>query len=623
MPARSRPTTVYPIAIREVEVARTVDLTPGLRRITLTGTQLQSFTDAQQRTWPAFTSTGFDDDIRLIFPYPGEQEPVMPILHDGGIKLPEGRRPIWRVYTVRRYDPVSGELDVEFVKHGVGIATTWAYRAKQGDRVHIAGPSVSRGLPTDMDQLLLVGDETALPAIARLLEEAPEGLRADVLIEIARSEHRLELKEHPGVRTTWLVRDADAESCSLIDAVRQATEAPGWRGETTTAWLAGEQSVVRELRRLLLAAGVDKRQIDFTGYWKRGEVATLETDPEVTDEARNEDAFATFHDQAEILPSLAIRVAATIGLGELIAEGIDDPDRLARRTATDARALGKLLRYLAAIGLLEGRRDNGGTPHYSLTHTGHYLTEELALEVLHRDGVYARQALALFGLEHSVRTGQAAYATVTGREYADLRADPDYASRLLEQTAQYADYVVAPLIEASALHDIRHLVIHADAAVPAAAAIIDRHPDTSVTIITPPSDAAWTGAEMSRRIPDPRLRQRVEILVQTIAEPVPAADAILFGTVLAAFHDPEAVHILRRSAQYLSDDGRILLLEDTIHDTELDEHHAEADLLDLTLHGTGRRTDAELEAIIVAAGLRTATTETIGWGHTLRTLAPA
>ena len=146
MPRRARPTVVHTIVLRELEVARVVDVTPGLRRVTLTGDQLGSFIASDGTTFPEFASRGFDDSVRLIFPHPGESEPVLPVYKDGKYRWPTDPPALWRVYTVRRYDAQARELDIDFVKHGVGVATTWAYRANPGDRLHVGGPSVSTGL---------------------------------------------------------------------------------------------------------------------------------------------------------------------------------------------------------------------------------------------------------------------------------------------------------------------------------------------------------------------------------------------------------------------------------------------------------------------------------------------
>ncbi len=182
MPRTSRRITVHPLTLREVHVVRVEDLTPGMRRVTFGGAQLGEFTSANGFPQPAFASTGFDDDVALLFCYPGQSEPVLPVQKERGLEQPRDPRPLSRDYTVRRWDAATGELDVDFVKHGIGVGTTWAYRAQPGDRLHLTGPGSSKAFPVDADWLLVAGDDTALPAIAGLLDELPEDARARVFI---------------------------------------------------------------------------------------------------------------------------------------------------------------------------------------------------------------------------------------------------------------------------------------------------------------------------------------------------------------------------------------------------------------------------------------------------------
>ncbi|GAA3154574.1 siderophore-interacting protein [Rhodococcus baikonurensis] len=257
MPRNTRPTTAYPVTLRELEVCRVADVTPGMRRVTLTGTQLETFTNADGHVEPAFTSTGFDDDIRLLFAYPGETDPVLPVMVDGSVTFAAGRHPLARAYTVRRYDPRTRELEVDFVVHGSGVATAWARGAGPGDRMHIAGPSVSQGLPEDCEHLLVVGDETALPAIARLLEGLPADARGQVFVEIADSAHIQSVRELPGVSVTWLPREGPSPAPLLCYSTRSlppngVTNAysPGLQANRRRfARFVGTSFVIEELRR--------------------------------------------------------------------------------------------------------------------------------------------------------------------------------------------------------------------------------------------------------------------------------------------------------------------------------------------------------------------------------------
>ncbi|ANW21377.1 siderophore-interacting protein [Streptomyces clavuligerus] len=269
MSVPARPLTLIPVALRELAVARIVDITAGMRRVTLTGDRLGAFTAVDGTRWPAFGSPGFDDDIRLLFPYPGESEPVLPLVEDGRVTFAEGRRPIARAYTVRRHDPRGQELDVEIVLHGDGVASNWARTVEPGDRMHIAGPGKTRGpIPVGADRLLIAGDDTAVPAIARLLEELPGGARGRVFIDVEHVTHIQRLRGPAGVDITWLPRDVSAPS--RPGALSAAVRAMAWADGAWFAWLAGERSEVRTIRRHLVG---DRRMavsaIDFTGYWKR------------------------------------------------------------------------------------------------------------------------------------------------------------------------------------------------------------------------------------------------------------------------------------------------------------------------------------------------------------------
>lgn len=615
MPKTSRSITVFPISLREATVVRTTDVTPGMRRVTLSGDQLDAFTTTEGFPRPAFASPGFDDDIRLFFPYPGQIDPVLPIPQEVGVVIPKDPRPLSRVYSVRRWDPETRELDVDFVKHGVGVATTWAYRAVPGDRIHFAGPNTSRAFPDSTDWFLVAGDDTALPAIGRLLEELPEDARAQVFIEIANDGHRQELRELPGVSVTWLVRD-DAETGTaglLCDAVRAAD---WWEG-SAFAWVAGEQAVVRDIRRHLVEdRGMPKETVEFTGYWRRAQVVSLAEDDAVPDLAKGTTTFERFHDLVELIPPIAIRVAIELGIGDLVSRGVTTVTDLAVRTHSDERALGKLLRYLHAIGVL--RETAPGT--YALTEIGEFLANERTINALHPDGAAGRQAAGIFGLAESVRTGAAAYPTVTGQDFAALRAEQWYEDKYLEQIAQFGAFLADPLAKSPALTGVEHLVIHSAGASVQAREITAVHPGIRITIAALPAQANWLRRDLPATIAEEERRSRITVVEQSIFEPTPAADAVLIVKALASLPDADAAHALRRAAQNLAPAGRVLVIEDTFDTEDLDEHDAEADLLALTRDGSGLRTDDELDAVIKSADLRMNATQIIGWGTTLREL---
>ncbi|WP_307798080.1 SIP domain-containing protein [Actinoplanes flavus] len=606
------------MTLREVAVVRVVDLTPGMRRVTLAGAQLGEFTSSNGFPQPAFASTGFDDDIRLAFCYPGQTEPVLPVQKEKGIEVPRDPRPLSRVYTVRRWDPVAGELDVDFVRHGVGTATTWAYRAQPGDRIHLAGPGSSKALPAGADWLLVAGDDTALPAIGRLLDEIGPDTRAQVFIEIAEHEHRQDFPEGPGVEVTWLVRDgAEAGTTRLLsDAVRNC----GWWDGRPFAWLAGEHTAVRDLRRHLVEdRGMPKEDIDFTGYWRRGEVVTLDTDEAVPDPGKTRTPFEKLHDLTELIAPTAIRTAVELGVPDLISRGVTGVEDLATRVDADARALGKLLRYLHALGVLTETEPG----HYGLTPVGEVLTLEFIVDSLHPAGVVGREMLGVHGLTESVRTGRASYASVTGQTFTEVRTEQDYEDRYLERLAKFQASLAEPIAKSGLLAGVGHLVLHSGGAGAQAREFVAAHDSLHVTICALPAQADWLRRDLPDTIPDERQRARVSVAGQSVFEPSPPADAVFVIRAFKTLADADAAHALRRAAENLLPGGRVLLVEDLLDTDDLDEHDGEADLLALTVHGSGLRTAAELDAVIARAGLVRAARHTVGWGTTVHELVPA
>lgn len=615
MPKTSRRITVRPPTLREVEVVRTADITPGMRRVTLSGEQLRAFTTADGLVRPAFESPGFDDDLAFYFPYPGQRDPVLPVQGEAKLIVPKDPRPLSRVYTVRRWDPEAGELDVDFVKHGVGTGTTWAFRARPGDRIHLSGPSTSKAFPTGVDWLLVAGDDTALPAIGRLLDELPPDARAQVFIEIAEDAHRQELRELPGVDVTWLVRPgATVGGLSLLTETVRGAE--WWSGQAF-AWLAGEHTAVRDIRRHLVEdRGVPKEDIDFAGYWRHCEVVVLETDGAVPDLERTVTPFQKLHDLTELVAPIAIRTAVELGVPDLVSRGVTGVTELAAKVGADERALGKLLRYLHTLGVVTETEPC----HYALTPVGDVLTLEFIADRLHSAGVVGREMLGIHGLTESVRTGRPAYASVTGQTFDDVRAEQDYEDRHLERLAKFQPALAEPIATSDLLAGVRHLVIHSGGAGAHAREYVAAHESLRVTICALPAQADWLRRDLPATIPDDQQRSRVGVLEQSVFEPSPAADAVLISRAFKTLPDADAAHALRRAAENLVPGGRVLLIEDAFDTDDLDEHDGEEDLIGLVCHGSGLRTAVELDTVIARAGLTRRAAHTVGLGVTVHEL---
>lgn len=236
----STPTTLrrvervrHELKLRDVEVARIETPSPHIRRVTFTGESLSDF-----------ISASFDDHVKVFLP------------------APDGGEPARRDYTPRHYDNAARELTIEFVLHGVGPASEWAEQVAVGQRLAIGGPKGSLIVPPDYDWHLLVGDETALPAVSRRLEELPAGARALVFLKVADAADRRPLPSRAQVDVQWVTSDAE-----LLAAVR-ALALPAGDGY---AWCAGEASTAAALRHAIVdEKGHPREAIRAAAYWKRG-----------------------------------------------------------------------------------------------------------------------------------------------------------------------------------------------------------------------------------------------------------------------------------------------------------------------------------------------------------------
>lgn len=241
----------HEIKRRRLQVLRVVDLTPRMRRITLGGPELAGF-----------VSLGSDDHVKLLFPQNAEQQAALENLVLGAGK-DNGPMPAMRDYTPRRYDLERGELDIDFVLHGDGPASTWAEQASPGQYLHIGGPRGSMIVPDIFDSYLLIGDETALPAIARRLDELPAGRQVLAVIEVANAAERQALESAAQVEVIWVERDSGQQD--LISTVRQLQVPTG----KLYAWVATESKVSRQIRRVLLDEhALNEQFVKAAGYWR-------------------------------------------------------------------------------------------------------------------------------------------------------------------------------------------------------------------------------------------------------------------------------------------------------------------------------------------------------------------
>ncbi|HYQ23801.1 siderophore-interacting protein [Stenotrophomonas sp.] len=287
---------LFEVALKERRV-----LSPSLHRLVFTGADV-----ARMKT------EGPDQRIKVFFPLPGQDAPQVPSGEDWYARyraLADDQRPPMRTYTIRQLRAAQGEVDVDFVLHGeTGPASRWAVHAQPGDRVVLLAPDAdcaesSQGWewkpPAGVGQVLLVADETALPALAGILEElagqvAPPRVLA--LLEVADADSAIALEAPPSAELVWLPRGAAGHGQALVEAVHARLAAsPVAAGEALDeidvdaqilweladsngagpfyAWVAGEAGAVMAVRRHLVRdCGLDRRALTFMGYWRQGRV---------------------------------------------------------------------------------------------------------------------------------------------------------------------------------------------------------------------------------------------------------------------------------------------------------------------------------------------------------------
>lgn len=289
----------------DVRVARLERLSPSFLRVTFTGEDLDEYADL-----------GYDARTKLLFPVAdGYQH--LPRGEDWFLRwrdLPDEQRNTMRTYTTRAVRPGVREVDVDVVLHGdSGPASRWANRVQPGDPMVLMGPNaasdgphggVEFALPEAQRPILLAGDETAVPAIAVILEQLPAETTGAALLEVPEEGDQWPLRAPAGVTVTWLPREGRSHGEFLVPAVQEAAGAMADAGRTAAttgarvdlpevdvdaeilwdlavpevggdgelyAWFAGEAAVIRTLRRHLVRdLGVDRRSVSFMGYWRIG-----------------------------------------------------------------------------------------------------------------------------------------------------------------------------------------------------------------------------------------------------------------------------------------------------------------------------------------------------------------
>ncbi|WP_415975568.1 SIP domain-containing protein [Rhodococcus sp. 077-4] len=623
--ARShRRQVVFPEVIRSATVIDTQQLSSGMRRIVLGGPQLREFS-RDGFDFPALRSEGFDDFVRLFFPVDDNGTMALPVQRERTVKWPQDPRPVTRNYTVRSIDSETAQLTVDFVTHATGIASTWGRRCAPGDSIALLGPVRSGHAPSGVDWVLLVGDETALPAIARYLHEASPGDRIRVFVEVADAERQLPLPTAAAAEVTWVHRDGAAAGNG--DLLESAVRASAWWDGTVFAWVAGESTALKGIRRYLREdRALPPEMVDVTGYWRRAEVATRADDPEVPDlSVADSEPFDKLVEQAEIFSPFAIRAANTLRIPLHVSRGVRTVDALASVTSTDRGALAKFVRYLCAVEVLTEDTDGG----LILADVGEaMLGDDWISHWLDFDGIEARVELSITGLVESLRTGTASASMSTGNTLSqDLADSPRLAELHHNHIADEAAFLGPALVQDYSLDGVSNLLVTGAASGVVLGSILARYDGVSAGVVGLPSELElvrrdlrnWSGI-------DGRVTECPQSVMSEPHE-VPAGgyDAYLLLEVTGHYRDDDLALLLRNAAKGLADNGRLVVVERVPADDFFDEDQSEFDLLMLCMHGSGVRTKTEFASVAADAGLSITASTLVGWGITvldLRTCAP-
>jgi NADPH-dependent ferric siderophore reductase len=244
-----------PPPLRPVVVVERLELSPRLTRLTLQGDSLGDLVVDE----PAAS-------VRLLVPNRGTDDLVIPEWNGNEFLLPDGTRPALRTFTPLRVDNAAGRLDLEIVRHPGGAVSDWAERAEPGAPAAISGPGTGYAYPDAADHLIVLADETALPATRQLAAEAPASLSLAIHGEVISADAVVDVDLRASDSIEWHVTEPGATPGGrLVEVVRALDGIP----DGTHLWAAGEASAMHAIRTHLFdTLGIERKRATVRGYWK-------------------------------------------------------------------------------------------------------------------------------------------------------------------------------------------------------------------------------------------------------------------------------------------------------------------------------------------------------------------
>lgn len=235
--------------VRLTQVTNVIDLTPHLRRIVLTGKDLRSFPSGEEGA-----------HVKVVLPAEGEQKPTLDLHGE--------KKPLMRSYTIKKYDPVTNLLSLDFVvNRHQGPATNWAAQAKKGDYIGIAGPGVKKISKFNAEAFLLVGDLTSINAVSAFAQSASVEANVQALLQVPSLDDVIKLDVGEHVSVQWLVEEESELSESVL---KLANELP----IDTQVFLGLEAMEVKKLMSILQdQLNIERSNIHASSYWTKGKRA--------------------------------------------------------------------------------------------------------------------------------------------------------------------------------------------------------------------------------------------------------------------------------------------------------------------------------------------------------------
>jgi NADPH-dependent ferric siderophore reductase len=237
---------------RLLTVKEAFHLTPNMIRVIFAGPQLNEF--------PVGCEGG---NCKIMLPESGETKAAFVD------RLENGPPPVRRTYTVRKFNPDTQEMSIDFVAHGDnGPASRWAGQAKAGDFLGFAGPSGPKVTHFEADWYLVAADPSAIPVAAATLEAMPRDAQGVAIFEVTTAEDQQEINSPAGMDVHWLIHPEPHTSSAAQESFIRALQWPEGRVQTC---IAGESGVIRALRDFLHnEKRLPREDTYISGYWKIG-----------------------------------------------------------------------------------------------------------------------------------------------------------------------------------------------------------------------------------------------------------------------------------------------------------------------------------------------------------------